>query len=45
MEAQLRHSRISKNEVTCINHPNRDEPPPKDICSNPTVTLGQLAVT
>ena len=45
MEVQLRHSGILKNEVTWINHPNKDDPLPEGICSNPNLTLGQIAIT
>lgn len=45
MEVQLRHSGILKSDVTWINHPNKDDPLPEGICSNPNLTLGQIAIT
>lgn len=45
MEAQFRHSGISKNDVSWINQPNKDDPLPEGICSNSSLTLGQVAIT
>ena len=45
MEAQLRHSGILPSDVTWINHPNKDDILPQNICTNPGLTAGQVAIT
>jgi len=45
MQTQLRHSRIPVSDVTWINHPNKDDVLPAGIASNPSLTIGQVAIT
>lgn len=45
MQAQLRHSEIPASDVTWINHPNKDDTLPTGIVSNPSLTIGQVAIT
>jgi len=45
MQNQLRHSDILDNDVTWINHPNKGDVLPMDISSNPSLTIGQIAIT
>lgn len=45
MKAQFRHFGIPLNNVTWINYPNYNDPIPKNICTNPQLTAGQIAIT
>jgi GR25 family glycosyltransferase involved in LPS biosynthesis len=45
MNAQFRYAKINDQNITWINHPNSDEVLPDNICINPNLTLGQIAIT
>ena len=45
MKTQFRHSGIPSHDVVWINYPNQGDKIPDSICSNPNLTLGQIAIT
>ena len=45
MENQFRSYGILEEDVTWITYPNKEDPMPQNICSNPNLTKGQIACT
>lgn len=45
MNAQFKYTKTANQSITWINHPNSDDVLPTNICNNPTLTLGQIAIT
>ena len=45
MEAQFRYFGIPASDVVWINSPNKEDVLPNNICVNPSLTSGQIAIT